>query len=76
MKIADQYVEAISADELLAVFNEYQREGWRDVWWSSEADGGGLHISWYGTRPRCTCELYGECLRCDPQRARERARTS
>lgn len=69
MKIADQYVEGISADEILATFNQFQRDGYRDVWWSSEANGEGLHLSWYGSRPRCTCELYGECARCEPQRA-------
>lgn len=67
-RIADQYVENISTDEILSQFNDYQRKGWRDIWWSSMREGDWLHITWYGTRPRCTCELYGECARCEPQR--------
>jgi len=68
VKIADQYVEDISVQELTATRRSFESDGFAEVWWSSESYGEGLHVSWYGSRVVCTCETAGVCARCQPQR--------
>lgn len=67
-KLADQYVEAITTDELVATRRSFEADGFSEVWWSSESNGEGVHVSWYGHSPICTCESLGHCARCQPQR--------